>query len=75
MHPSHNPPLTFSGMTETPLQKEKASEGLLEHYRSRIPMHREGQPEELADCYLFLLADTSSYMTGHTLVCDGGLVV
>lgn len=38
-----------------------------------IPMKRMGMPEEVADATLFLLSSSSNYITGHTLVIDGGL--
>ncbi len=40
--------------------------------RERIPMRRLGQPEEVAACVAFLASDDASYVTGHTLVVDGG---
>lgn len=39
-----------------------------------IPMHRLGTPEEIAEGVLWLAADTSSFVTGHQLVMDGGIV-
>jgi NAD(P)-dependent dehydrogenase (short-subunit alcohol dehydrogenase family) len=39
-----------------------------------IPMGRWGSVEEMANVALFLASDVSSYVTGHTLVADGGLV-
>lgn len=41
---------------------------------SHVPMGRMGQPEEMAGPVSFLLSDDSSYVTGHVLLADGGLV-
>jgi len=43
-------------------------EGLL----ARVPLHRIGKPEEVSELVLFLASDSSSYMTGSTVVIDGG---
>jgi 3-oxoacyl-[acyl-carrier protein] reductase len=39
-----------------------------------IPMKRLGQPEELAAVIAFLASERASYMTGQSIVVDGGLV-
>jgi 3-oxoacyl-[acyl-carrier protein] reductase len=40
-----------------------------------IPMGRIGEPDEIADVVLFLASSASRYMTGQTVVVDGGLLV
>jgi len=40
----------------------------------RVPMQRWGQVEELAGAAIFLASDASSYVTGSTVVVDGGML-
>lgn len=40
-----------------------------------IPMGRVGEPEDIADVVLFLASSAARYMTGQTVVVDGGLLV
>ena len=39
---------------------------------ARIPIGRVGKPEDIASVVLFLCSPEASYITGHTLVADGG---
>jgi 3-oxoacyl-[acyl-carrier protein] reductase len=40
-----------------------------------IPLGRQGTPDEVAACVLFLASDESRYVTGHTLHVNGGLAM
>ncbi|MBV6819497.1 SDR family oxidoreductase [Rahnella sp. PD12R] len=46
---------------------------VLSGIRKTIPLKRFGQPEEVAGAVSWLVSDDSAYMTGQTLVLDGGL--
>ena len=45
----------------------------LDEVAERVPMGRISQPEEIAEAILWLASDSASYVTGHTLIVDGGL--
>ncbi len=61
------------GAIDTPMVGSiKDDPKALEESLSRIPMKRMGKPEEVSNLVLFLASDKSSYMTGSTVVIDGG---
>lgn len=41
-------------------------------FESKVPLRRMAKPNDIAPAVAFLLADDSSYITGHNLVVDGG---
>jgi len=61
------------GFIDTPLDRElkERSETALK-LTERTPMRRLGTIEEVANAFLFLASDEASYITGATLVVDGG---
>jgi 3-oxoacyl-[acyl-carrier protein] reductase len=60
------------GVTATPASLTYVDEDA-ERDRRAIAMGRRGRPDEIAGAILFLLSDLSSYITGQTLMVDGGL--
>jgi 3-oxoacyl-[acyl-carrier protein] reductase len=50
-------------------------EKILEGMVARTPMRRMGQPEDIANAYVFLSSDEASFISGTTLRVDGAIVV
>ena len=51
------------------------SEEQLEENKKRYPLGRVGKPEDIAYAIIYLLSDASSWVTGHPLVIDGGVIL
>ena len=62
------PGVIATKMTEDMLKDKKTKEVLL----ASTPLGRVGQPEEIGKAVVFLASDDSNFITGHTLVVDGG---
>lgn len=61
------------GQTVTPMvQPDIDTPGFSEQYLHKIPMRRYALPDEQAKVVLFLASDEASYITGETIVVDGG---
>jgi NAD(P)-dependent dehydrogenase (short-subunit alcohol dehydrogenase family) len=61
------------GTTETEMTRSTlATEEGMAWQLARIPMGRVGRPADIASVVLFLCSPEASYITGHTLVADGG---
>lgn len=53
----------------------KAMEAQTEGFTKMIPLQRMGEPEDIGQAVLFLAGKASSYMTGTTIIVDGGLLI
>ena len=61
------------GLTATAInQGLLADKALAESLLDKIPMHRMAQPEEIASAMLYLATDAAAFITGTTLIVDGG---
>ncbi|GAH99535.1 unnamed protein product, partial [marine sediment metagenome] len=61
------------GMIETPMiDPMKKDPKMMEAMLAKVPMQRVGKPEEVSNLVLFLASDVSSYITGSTVIIDGG---
>jgi 3-oxoacyl-[acyl-carrier protein] reductase len=65
------------GSTRTKLVEQGIRDGsiVLESLLSEIPMRRQGTPEEIANVVRFLAGPEASYITGQTIVVDGGWTI
>jgi NAD(P)-dependent dehydrogenase (short-subunit alcohol dehydrogenase family) len=64
------------GFVETPLTEiALADDKLREAVEAGTPLGRIGSPDEVADVAVFLCSSLARYVTGHTLVVDGGSVL
>lgn len=65
------------GITDTPMMQ--ADDALrnrsIEYLKMAVPAARMAAPEEQAEAAVWLLSDAASYVVGHSLTVDGGLVV
>lgn len=62
------------GFTETSMTKETLSPKIQAQI-DKIPLKRMARPEEIAEAVLFLSSDKANYITGQTILVDGGYSV
>jgi 3-oxoacyl-[acyl-carrier protein] reductase len=69
------------GVTNTPGLRGIFSSGgrspqsEIEHAATLSPLHRVGEPREVAEVAVFLCSDRTSFITGATIVVDGGMTI
>lgn len=61
------------GFTQTEMI-ETVPEKVLDAVKERTPLRRLAKPEDIANAYLFLASDESSFVTGQVIAVDGGLL-
>ena len=61
------------GVVETEMV-ERVDKQLIESLKSITPIGRIGDPQEIANAVVWLLSDKASFVLGHTLLVDGGVV-
>ena len=66
-----NPGLIVTAMTEGRLD---GNSGLVEELAARTALKRLGEPRDVAAVVVFLASDAARYITGETIVVDGGMV-
>jgi 3-oxoacyl-[acyl-carrier protein] reductase len=55
-----------------PDQPRTAAEAVRKQTIAMIPLSRMGKPEDIANAVVFLASDKSGYITGQTIIVDGG---
>src|SRR5262249_24476517 len=60
------------GLIRTDIHADAGEPGRIERMAPMSPMHRAGQPQEVADAVAWLMSAEASYVTGTTLRVAGG---
>lgn len=63
------------GFTLTDMMRANYTDAELDEVRSRVPMGRLASPEDISRAVLFLASDLNSYITGQSLIVDGGFCI
>ncbi len=63
------------GLTKTKFAGALFHDGIYEEVVKQIPMKRHAEPQEMAGTVLYLVSDAASYVTGETVVVDGGMTL
>lgn len=63
------------GAIETPGASKMTDEKAKQQTIAMIPLKRMGQPEDIANLAVFLSSDEANYITGQTIIVDGGWIL
>jgi len=61
--------------TNANVQNEAKERGISGDFFRKIPLSRRGSPEDIGRVAVFLASDDASYITGETIVVDGGFLI
>jgi 2-deoxy-D-gluconate 3-dehydrogenase len=67
--------ITTPGVASMSAISDIAADEFLQAFTARVPLHRMGEPDDIARMALVLASDASSYMTGSQVVVDGGYLL
>ncbi|MEO8658816.1 MAG: SDR family oxidoreductase [Bryobacteraceae bacterium] len=68
------PGAVYTGMTEVFLAAHADPEGVLKKIDRDVPLGRMGRPEDIAPAVYFLASPDAAYITGTSLIVDGGVM-
>lgn len=60
------------GYVLTPMQRSEYTDAMLEKVNQKIPLKRHAESSEIAALIAFLVSDESTYITGQSIIIDGG---
>lgn len=60
------------GFILTPMQEAEYTPEMLHEFEEKVPLKRVGKPSEVAGLFAFLASDEAQFITGQTVVIDGG---